>query len=295
VSFGGWDVAVVAAKTAACAATLAACGGVFFLAYNHAVLADQDRLAIRRLVRLLMILSVFASGARIALTAGSMNGELSALLDPGLLGMVWHAGEGRAVLVRTAGLLLAVPAVLANRPAGARRPSVSGIAGACLAATSFAWTGHVRELAAVWPTLLIGIHLLGVAFWVGALGPLLLVLNPREPRRAAAAVARFAAAAAFVVGALIVAGVPLLFMLLGGISPLWSSSYGRCFIAKLGLVVCLLCVAAFNKWRLTPRLDANEAAAVRGLCRSIGAEMALAACILGMTAIFTTLTGPPAL
>lgn len=294
MSFGGWDVAVVAAKAAAYAATFGACGGVFYLVYSHALLADQDRLAIRRLVRLLMFMSVFASGARIALTAGSMNGELSALLDPGLLGMVWHAGEGRALLVRTAGLLLAVPAVL-NRPARERGLTVSAIAGACGAATSFAWIGHVRELAPVWPTLLIGIHLLGVAFWVGAFGPLLLVLRHREPRRVAAAVARFGAAAVFVVGALIVAGLPLLFMMLGGVSPLWSSSYGRCFTAKLGLVACLLCVAAFNKLRLTPRLKANEAAAVRCLRRSIGAEIALAACILVVTAIFTTLTGPPAL
>ena len=293
MSFGGWDLATVAAKAASYAATFGASGGVFYLLYSHAFLADQDRLAIRRLVRLLIFMAVFAGAAQIALTAGSMSGELSALLDPGLLGMVWHAGEGRALLVRTAGLLLAVPALM-NRPGRQRGASISAIAGACGAATSFAWIGHVRELASVWPTLLIGIHLLGVAFWVGAFGPLLLVLRDREPRRAAAAVARFGAAAVFVVGALIAAGLPLLFMMLGGVSSLWSSSYGRCFIAKLGLVACLLCVAAFNKLRLTPRLKANDAAAARCLRRSIGAEMALAACILVVTAIFTTLTGPPA-
>lgn len=295
MSFGGWDVAVVAAKAAAYAATFGACGGVLYLAYSDALLADEDRAAIRRLVRLLMFASVVASGARISLTAGSMSGEVSALLDSGLLGMIWHAGEGRAFLVRTAGLLLAVPAVLTNRPARGRAATVSAIVGACTAATSFAWIGHVRELAPVWPTLLIGIHLLGVAFWVGAFGPLLLVLRRHEPRQVAAAVARFGAAAPCVVGVLIMAGVPLLVRLLGGVSALWYSSYGRCFTAKLVLVACLLCLAALNKLRLTPRLKANEAAAVRSLRRSIWAEMALAAGILIVTACLTTLTGPPAL
>lgn len=295
MSFGGWDIAVVAAKAAAYAATFGACGGLFYLAYSDGLLADEDRLAIRRLLRLLMFVSVFASGARIALTAGSMSGQVSALLDSELLGMIWHGGEGRALLVRTAGLLLAVPLVLTNRVARGRGTTVSAIAGACCAATSFAWVGHVRELAPVWPTLLIGIHLLGVAFWVGAFGPLLLVLRHDDPRRVAAAVARFGAAAAFVVGALIMAGLPLLFTLLGGVSALWKVSYGRCFAAKLGLVACLLSFAAFNKLCLTPRLLANEAAAVRSLRRSIRAEMTLAACILIVTAWFTTLTGPPAL
>jgi putative copper export protein len=64
---------------------------------------------------------------------------------------------------------------------------------------------------------------------------------------------------------------------------------------KLVLVAGLLSLAAFNKFRLTPRLLAGDAAAAHGLRRSIHAEMALAAAILLTTAVLTTLFGPPAL
>jgi putative copper export protein len=53
--------------------------------------------------------------------------------------------------------------------------------------------------------------------------------------------------------------------------------------------------AAFNKLRLTPRLLAGDARALRNLKSSIRAELALAAGILWVTACLTTLTGPPAL
>jgi putative copper resistance protein D len=56
-----------------------------------------------------------------------------------------------------------------------------------------------------------------------------------------------------------------------------------------------LALAAFNHWRLTPRLFAHDERAVRALTRSIMAELTVAGCILVATAAMTTLTGPPAL
>ena len=49
------------------------------------------------------------------------------------------------------------------------------------------------------------------------------------------------------VGALVVAGLTVLWMLLGGVSALWVSGYGRWFIVKLLLVGCLVCLAGFNR------------------------------------------------
>jgi putative copper export protein len=97
------------------------------------------------------------------------------------------------------------------------------------------------------------------------------------------------------VGALAAAGAVLLWLLLGGFGALWGSAYGRCAMLKLALVACLLSLAAFNKWRLTPRLAAGDALALKALRLSICVEMILGAAILGVTAALTTLTGPPAL
>jgi len=284
-----WDALAVAAKAVTYAATLGAAGGVFFLAYGRSLLRSADRLSIRGLVRMFMCVSVLASGARILITAGAMSGAASGLADTGLLRMVWQAGEGRAFIVRTAGLLLAAPAAMVDR-----RPAVWALLGAAAAATSFASIGHVHAMSSGWPILLVGVHLLGVAFWLGALGPLLLLARHDDPRRVAAPAARFGRAAAAAVSALILCGACLLWLMIGHVSELWNSDYGRTAAVKLGFVACLLGCAAFNKLRLTPRLEAGDAAAARSLRKSIRAEIALAALILSITASMTTLTGPPA-
>jgi putative copper export protein len=125
-----------------------------------------------------------------------------------------------------------------------------------------------------------------------------------DPGRLAAAVARFGSVAVAVVGLLVLAGIIVLGTLLGSASELWHSGYGRTASIKLALVGCLLAFAAFNKLRLTPRLNsgrrvpgsraAGESAPARALRRSIGAEMALAGAIFLATAALTSLSGPPA-
>lgn len=288
MSIGVWDGLAVMVKAVLYAATLGAAGGVFFLSYADSLLDRVERLAARRLVQILVAASLIASVTRIVVSAGSMSGDASGMLDAGLVGMIWHAGEGRAIGVRAAGLLLALSGVLRHG-----RPGVLTLAGAAGAATSFAWVGHAHTTASGWPILLIGIHLLGVAFWLGALGPLLLLARHNDPRRIAPAAARFGTAAGSVVAALILAGLAVLWILLNSASELWTSGYGRTLCLKLALVACLLACAALNKLRLTPRLMAGDVNAVRTLRISIRIELVLASLILIVTAALTTLTGPP--
>lgn len=286
---GVWDAAAIALKTLTYAATLGAAGAVFFLCYNGTHIGAH-RLSIRRTVLGLSLLAVLAGAAQIMVSAASMSGEATGMWDGSLLHMVWQAGADRVNTVRVAGLLLAAPIMWSDR---APWPALLG---AAMAATSFAWTGHARALNPdLLPVLLLGVHLLGVAFWLGALWPLLMVARGADLAGIAAVAARFGAAAVFVVGGLVAAGATLLWMLLGSFAALWTSAYGRCVMFKLVLVACLLCLAAFNKLRLTPRLRAGDIRAARTLRISIRLELLLAIAILTVTAVFTTLTGPPAL
>ena len=143
--------------------------------------------------------------------------------------------------------------------------------------------------------LLLGVHLLGVAFWMGALPPLFIISRSAQLPRTAAAAARFGRLAVYVVAGLAGAGIFVLSLLLGGVSELWTSSYGRCITLKLVLVVGLLCLATFNKLRLTPRLLAGDAAAGRMLSASILVELSLSVLIMAVTATLTTRFGPPML
>lgn len=286
-----WDAAEVAATAVTYAATLGAAGGVMFLACNHPVIADSDRGRIRRLVAALLVLSLLAGAARVVVTAGSVSGEFAGMFDRVFLRMVLRTSEGPAIAVRTAGLLLAAFAVVADR-----RLSAPALIGAAMAATSFAWVGHAQAMTPrLLPVVLVGVHLLGVAFWLGALAPLLLIAGNRDLSRIAAAAARFGAAALFVVGMLVTAGLGLLWILVGELSGMWNSEYGREMTLKLGLVAGLLCFAAWNRLSLTPRLLAHDPGAARSLRRSIMCEILIGAVILLVTATLTTVMGPPAL
>ncbi len=285
-----WDAAAIAVKSVTYAATFGAAGAVFFLGYAGSLIAGAERLRVRNIVVGLSMLAVFAGAAQITVSAGSMSGDAAGMLDGSLIRMVWHSGAGRANVIRDIGLMLAVQGVWSDRR------SWWAFLGAAAAATSFAWTGHARSLNPDGiPILLLGVHLLGVAFWLGALMPLLLVAGNSDLPRIAAVAARFGMVAVFVVGALISAGIGLLWMLLGDFTELWASAYGRWVTLKLAFVACLLCLAAFNKLRLTPRLVANDTRAVQALRSSIRLELLLGSLILAVTAAFTTLAGPPAL
>lgn len=290
MSLGIWDGTAVLVKAALYAATLGAAGGVFFLAYTGSLLELSDRRAIARPLCMLVAVALAASAARVLVTAASMDSDAGGMVDARLLALVWHGGEGRAAVLRAAGLLLAIP-TLARGGRGRWLASV----GAAMAATSFAWVGHVRAASPAGAPIILSVHLLAAAFWLGGLGPLAIEARRRDPRELGAVAERFGRIAVTIVSALVAAGVALLWILLGSVAELWTSAYGCLVSAKIALVVCLLALAAWNKLRLVPRIVAGDPLAVRSLRRSLSAEMLVAGLILLITAALTTLTGPPSM
>jgi putative copper resistance protein D len=289
MEFSGWDLAAMLAKAVTYGATFSAAGSVFFAFYCDALLHDPQRGLIRRLIAALVGVAAAASVLRILLLAGSMSGEMSGMFDSGFAGMILSAGEGRASGARILGLALMLFA-------SAKNPVFRGpaIVGAIAAATSFAWVGHVHGLVPnAAPSLLMCLHLLCVAFWLGALPPLLIIAKGADTPQIAAAAARFGKLALRVVALLIAAGASLLIMLIGSAAQFWDSDYGRMMIVKLAAVAALLSLAAWNKLVLTPRLLQSDARAATRFRHSLLAEIAVGALILLATAGFTTLTGPP--
>jgi len=284
----GWDAAAVVAKAITYAATLAAAGGIFFLAYSDGLVPEGRRLRVRRLIDRLMLVSAIASGARIPVLAGSMSGDMAGAFNGRFIEMILGAGEGRASGIRIVGLIVAAAAMRWNR-----RFAVA-ILGAVIAATSFAWVGHAHAaLPNSVPTLLLCVHLLCIALWVGALAPLYLVARDGNVAEIALTAARFGRIALGAVGLLIAAGAGLLWILIRRPSDLWTSGYGLMVMGKLVLVAFLLGLAGLNRLYLTPLLLRGHPRAARSLAQSIKAEMFLVCLILLATAAFTTVTGPP--
>jgi copper resistance protein D len=289
VEIGGWDIAAAFAKAVTYAATLGASGAVFFTVYCGALLGDEQRAIIRRLVGILALLGVAASGSRILLLSGSMGGSPASMLDASLVGMIWGGGEGRATGLRIAGLLFVALAFFRNP---VFRPS--SLVGALLAATSFAWIGHVHGMSPkTAPALILCLHLLCGAFWLGALAPLWVLAAGGNESQIAAAANRFGKIALTVVALLLAAGASLLWMLIGDAREFWHSEYGYTMLAKLLAVALILGLAAWNKLCLTPKLLQRQPGAMASFRRSLSGEIFFGAVILTVTAALTTLSGPP--
>jgi putative copper export protein len=289
MEISGWDVAAVFAKAVTYAATFTAAGAVFFSLYCGTLLREAQRGLIRRLIAILVGAAAAASVLRILLLAGSMSADAAGMFNSTFVGMILGAGEGRASGVRIVGLAL-ILLTLSKNPVF-RGPA---LVGAVAASTSFAWVGHIHGLVPnTAPSVLLCLHLLCAAFWLGALTPLLIIATDAHEAQIAAAAARFGKLALRVVALLIAAGASLLFMLIGSAAQFWASDYGRIMAIKLLAVAALLSLAAWNKLALTPKLLQGDARAVVKFRRSLLAEMSVGALILLTTAAFTTLTGPP--
>ena len=180
------------------------------------------------------------------------------------------------------------------------------VAGFVLSATllmAMAAAGHASAAEGV--TLFIqlamdGLHLLAAGVWLGGLIPLVMLLSwaksTREPSTlliAQQATARFSRVGFVSVATLLVTGLFNAWYLVGGIPPLLGTDYGYLLLAKLGILIPLMGLAARNRWRLKPRLsdlaNHNDLGKIPELLaqlqRGVIAEVSLGAAILLIVAM----------
>ena len=264
------------------------------------------RPSLRLWLALLAGVGLLVSGLGLLALTASMAGTGLLAVDRETLRMVVsETPPGLAFLVRFAALGVAL--IVALLP-GAGRIRLAAIAGAgSVALATLAWTGHgaMDEGARGWVHLTADLlHLLAAALWVGAIATLLALVRPGADamglRRAQRALAGFAGTGSALVAVLIVTGAINGWILLGlaGLPTLPATLYGRLLIAKLALFAALLAIAAGNRWRFTPRLEAaldrgDLPAAARALRCSIGIEFAVVMIVLALVAWLGTLSPLP--
>ena len=281
-------LASVAVKALAYLAALAAAGSALYLV-TFTMLDVETRQAVRRLglasacVAALTVLALVPMGA--IFLAGGWPGAF----DPVLTRMVVQSPFGESLIVRMVGLALVALCFVGCRSA---RPAA--VLGAVTICASFAFRGHVLAE----PRLLLGalltVHLLGLAFWIGAFAPLFRLARQGDPMRAGALADAFGRRAVWVVSALALAGAGLLVLLTGNPLDVLALPYGQFLAIKVSVFVLLLGLAAFNRFRLTPALLAGDSRAGARLRRSIACEVAAVCAIALTTATLTTVSSPEA-
>ncbi|WP_415919050.1 CopD family protein [Tateyamaria sp. SN6-1] len=281
----GLVVLAILAKAIGYGAALLAMGGVLF----SAVFSQRGEASILRLARQLAVGAALVGLAVLAVRFGIRAARISGMgiegaTDPMMLGFVWDSPLGTAAIWRGMGEL-AIVAILVPRVG-----QWIALAGSLAVAISFAQVGHALGEPRAALAVLLVLHLLAVAFWVGALIPL---------RRAALAPAGadllhyFGNLAAGGVAALILAGTSLAWLLSGSVTALLGTAYGLALLLKVALVAVLLGFAAFNKLKLVPALRAEEPGIMQTLRRSIFMEILAVCVILLATATITSVTTPP--
>ena len=281
----GLVVLAILAKAIGYGAALLAMGGVLF----SVVFSQHAEASVLQLARKLAVGAAIVGLAVLAIRFGIRAARISGMgfegaTDPMMLGFVWQSPLGTAAIWRGIGEL-AILALLVPRIG----PWIA-LAGTVAVAISFAQVGHAFGDPRAALAVLLVLHLLAAAFWVGALIPL---------RRAALAstgadlLHHFGNVAAFGVAVLSVAGTSLAWLLSGSVTALFGTAYGLALMFKVAIVALLLGFAAFNKLRLVPELRAEKPGSIHALRRSISMEMLAVVVILLATATITTVTTPP--
>jgi copper transport protein len=217
---------------------------------------------------------------------GAGVGDLfSASLWPAAL----SAGPAAAAALLAAGTVIALVAVRRELP-------VAAAAGTALALSSLAVVGHTRVYGPGWLVLAADLlHLATAALWFGGLLGLCLLFVPDPHHRVvevASAVGRFSGAALWLVAGLGASAVLLWWRIADSVNGLWTTGYGLLVLVKLVLVLAVVGVAAWNRYRFVPSVlsGARRRATLGALRRTVGIEAMGLAVVVAVTGVLVSQT-----
>lgn len=157
----------------------------------------------------------------------------------------------------------------------ARQPKLA-LAFAAVAVAATGLTGHSAAIYPAWTVPAKAIHVAGVAVWLGGLVVLYATARRGDDHRALAA--RVSTLSLAAVAALLLSGVVQTLLFAPSLAALARSGYGAVLAVKLAGTAILVALGARNRYRLLPRLPADDARAA--LRRAVGWELAVMTIVL---------------
>ncbi len=279
----------VAAFVRACAfaALFQAVGGASYLGYFGDQLGRAAR-PVLRLVRGAAIAAIFLIAAHGCLETARLNGDFSGAWDHDLQQLFWTSRGGLAHAVQLGAMVVIAVCV----GSGTRAARLGCVLGSVAAMAAFAASGHtsMHPLRAILAPMLV-IHVAVGAFWFGSLGSLLILLRVEPAIRSTSILQKFSQFAGYAVPTLAVVGVVTAIVLVPRLAD-FARPYGLCLLVKMGLFVALLILAAFNRFRYLPAMNAGSSTAATALRRSIVWEIVLIMTVFAATSVMTTYFSP---
>ncbi len=243
----------------------------------------------RRMTGLFALIGLISALTSYALAGAKLTGDIAGAFDPEMLGILWQTPVGTALLLRVLGFSFIIIGLFSGKM------SKNLMAIGCLVVLgSFVQTGHVADIPNFLLQILLLIHLIGIASWVGVLFPLYRLSADSAQIATTAEIAhRFGRLAVLFVPILLFAGGWLAYRLVNSLTNLFTTGYGQTLLIKVVIVTGLLGLAAANKLRFTPALRAGDSASLKNLKYSVLAEIMLVIFILSITAVLTSVLTLP--
>ena len=159
---------------------------------------------------------------------------------------------------------------------------------------SFVQIGHVADIPNFLFQILLLIHLIGIAIWVGILFPLYRLSSDLAQITTTEEIAhRFGRLAMVFVPVLLIAGGWVAYQLVNSFTNLFTTGYRQTLLIKVVIATGLLTLAAANKLRFVPALRVGDSDALKHLKYSVLVEIMLVAFILSTTAVLTSVLTLP--
>jgi putative copper export protein len=275
------DALAAATKAVLYAGVLSGAGAVLAEASLRRVLGGVDHFP-AQVMRWGGMATIAASLASALILIFRLGGQF----DEPTLAAVFLSNSGAALCFQVAGSMLILVAMGEDGTDRGMR-----LFDAALVTASFAICGHAATAGGL-EQMVVFVHVSAAAWWVGSLCMLRYACTHLELAAVAGLVRRFSSIAMWLVGALLVAGLVLLVALIDFARQPLSTPYGQILAVKIGIVILVLGLAGYNRFRLTPRLLAGDQTAVQSLQRMINAELLVIGAVLATTAILTTYTSP---
>ncbi|WP_171136716.1 copper resistance D family protein [Ruegeria sp. HKCCC1038] len=283
-----WGVAAILAKLVLYLSFIGATG-VVIIGCVYSGLVARISPELKRQTIVLACLALVAAVIGFLLRGAALKGEIDGMVDPEMLGLLWQTSVGYLLVCQVLAAVLLLFGCFVPRFG-----RWIALCGGLLALWSFALIGHVPELGRFGFQVVLFLHLLCAAFWLGVFAPLRrMALEPGQLLDAAELGHRFGKVGVLVVPLLVAAGLVMAWALVGSIQALFATGYGRALLFKIFLVGLLLIFAAFNKLQFVPALRSGDARAGQRLTRSIELEFLTMVVVLATTATLTSVLTPP--
>ncbi|MEX2324596.1 MAG: copper resistance protein CopC [Nitriliruptoraceae bacterium] len=174
-----------------------------------------------------------------------------------------------------------------------RAPEAAQLLAGTLAVVSFVFDGHQRSVEPTWLLMTAdGLHVIAAAFWMGGLAVAAVVAKQvwqnNRLDSATELLTAFSNAALWLLLVVAATGSVMSWTLVGGTDGL-STGYGYAWLVKMALVVVVVAIAAYNRWKLLPNLVALD---WRRLALTLRIEVGALASVLVATGVLVSL--PPA-